>query len=138
MLKDTLYQLLDYYPTPTGKAGRRFSQQFGMIGRAWRRGKSLYQPDVPVDEAKLIDEWGMTPSRASTAGKGQRSFVCVVLRHRDVKSGLLYIDAKPPDAFAGGVADRLERHAGELTLAVGKVHEAIAAKGPTLALHDDD
>jgi hypothetical protein len=138
LLKNTLYQLVDYYPTPTGRVGRRFSQQFGMIGRAWRRGRSLYQPDVPVDKAKLIDEWGMTEARASTAGRGQQSFVCIVLEHGGVKVGLLYLDAKVKGAFGFGVRRRLESHASRLAEAVGEVHAAVAGKGAKLALHDDD
>ena len=136
LFDNTLYQLVDYYPGPKQRAGRRFSHQFGMIGRAWRREESLYQPDVPVEKSTLIDEWGMTDEQASNAGRGQQSFVCVVLRHGDINVGLLYADAEPQNAFGSDVTTRLEQHAAKLIAAVGEVHQVIRGKGPKLATHD--
>ncbi|MBW8833537.1 MAG: hypothetical protein JF606_30040 [Burkholderiales bacterium] len=62
-----LYQLLDYKSERTGR-GRRWSERYGIIGRAWRMERSIYTnhalgnaPVLPKDEKiqELVREWGM-------------------------------------------------------------------------------
>jgi hypothetical protein len=139
LVRNALYQLVNYWPGGGG-AGRRFSVRFGMLGRCWRLGRSLYADDVPDSEDSLIQEWGMTRAQATTAAFGRHSFVCVRLRHAGQAVGILFMDARPPRAFANGIEHRIETHptTQELAAAVGRVREAIAGKGPGVRLLADD
>jgi hypothetical protein len=107
VFKDYLYQLVDYYPGPERHhpLGRRYSQRFGIIGRAWRsgqsigRGKAVSGPNAAI---QLITEWGMQPREADNHSHLQPANLCVVLfdhtdNHRQV--GLLYVDSTQENAF---------------------------------------
>ena len=74
LFRDTIYQLLDYYPSGRG-VSRTWSARFGIIGRAWRLRKSQTQGNVPTENNELIVEWGMTQEEADKSGKGRKSFV---------------------------------------------------------------
>ena len=139
LVRNALYQLVNYWPAGGG-AGRRFSVRFGMLGRSWRLGKSLYVPDVPDSEEALIETWGMTRAQATTAAVGRRSFVCILLRHAGQTVGILFMDARPPYAFEKGIDDRVEDHpvTRELATALGLVRTNIAGKGPGVKLLADD
>jgi hypothetical protein len=139
MVRNALYQPVGYWPSG-GSSGRRFSTRFGMIGRAWRLGRSLYAPDVPASEDELIELWGMTRAQAASAAQGRHSFVCVLLRHEGQPVGIWYMDAKREHAFDEGVEHRLEQQEAtrELAAAVGRARAAIAPKGPGLKLLADD
>jgi hypothetical protein len=136
-----LYQLLDYDGSgANGGAGRRFSIRFGMLGRAWRLGKSVAKLDVPIDPEELIETWGMTAAQAKEAAKGRKSFVCIALKSSNDVSllGVLYLDAKPANAFPQDIAHRFDeaQHLKSLREAVQKVHGEIAARGPGLKQFD--
>jgi hypothetical protein len=139
LVRNALYQLTDYWPSGSGK-GRRFSVRFGMLGRSWRLGRSLYAPEVPDTESQLIEEWGMTRAQAATAAAGRRSFVCVLLRDRGQPVGILFMDAIAEHAFDDGVELRFDEReeTRDLAAAVGRVRAAIARKGPGLKLLADD
>lgn len=98
LFDDRLYQLIDYYPGGGGR-GRTFSARFGIIGIAWRARSSQLMESVPVEEMRLIKEWGMTREEAANAGQGRQSFCCVVLKDQESSVGMLYIDAKDRGAF---------------------------------------
>jgi hypothetical protein len=135
LYRDALYQLIDYWPDGVG-AGRHFSTRFGILGRAWRLERSLYEGDVPTNPEALICEWGMTAEQAERAARGRRSFACVVLRHQGSLVGILYIDAKTEKAFPEDFTERLEASPlfAEVAAAVGRVHARIAGRGPALKL----
>ncbi len=139
LYRDALYQLVDYWPDGGG-ADRRFSTRFGILGRAWRLGRSLYERDVPTSPESLICQWGMTAEQAERAARGRRSFVCVVLRHQGSLVGVLYIDAKVGSAFPDDIETRLEAspEVAEVAAAVGRVHARIATRGPALKLLESD
>jgi hypothetical protein len=107
LFEDALYQLLDYYPSQRFGRGRSFSSRSGMIGKAWRLGESQYAEVVPVDQERLILDWGMTRAEADRAGLGRKSFGCVVLRGADEKLGLVYFDSPFPKAFGNDKDDQL-------------------------------
>jgi len=139
----SLYQLLDYVPrAKDGRAGRRFSIRFGMLGRAWRLQKSVAELGVGTDPVELIETWGMTTEEAEAAAKGQRrSFVCITLKKPGSEKmlGVLYLDAEPTNAFLPDITNRFDEaaHLGPLCDAVQKVHEEIAARGPGLTQFDN-
>lgn len=139
LYRDALYQLVDYWPDGGG-AGRRFSTRFGILGRAWRLERSLYETDVPTSSEALICEWGMTAEQAERAARGRRSFACVVLRYEGSLVGVLYIDAIVPAAFPHDILKRLETSplVAEVAAAVGRVHSRIAGRGPALRLLETD
>lgn len=153
LVRNALYQLVDYWPSGKG-AGRRFSVRFGILGRAWRLGYSLYASDVPVSEDRggrqrmkdvdgekaLIEQWGMTRAQARTAATGQRSFVCIVLHDEGQRVGILYMDAQPARAFDGDIDGRCDAAPAtrELAGAVGRVRKGVATKGPGIKLLDED
>jgi hypothetical protein len=99
LFEDALYQLLDYYPSQGSGRGRSFSSRSGIIGKTWRLGKSQYAEVVPVDEERLILDWGMTRAEADRAGHGRQSFACVLMRSIDEKLGLIYFDSPSRKAF---------------------------------------
>jgi hypothetical protein len=96
---DGLYQLIDYFPAQGDGHGRVFSSRSGIIGKAWRLGKSEYAPSVPTDTEKLILEWGMTPEQALDAGHRRKSFGCVILGSLGDLLGILYFDSPKENAF---------------------------------------
>jgi hypothetical protein len=98
---DTLYQLLDYFPTtPIQGRGRVFSVRFGIIGRAWRLKESQTQGQVVTKARDLIEQWGMTSEEAKSAASSRKSFLCVLLKDADKGLvGVFYMDAKGANAF---------------------------------------
>jgi hypothetical protein len=99
LFQDTLYQLLDYYPTGGGR-GRRRSLRFGIIGLAWRSTVDQVAGEVTTDPQQLLKDWGMKKHEATAAGHERQSFACVVLT--DVSKtpvGLFYLDAMGKNAF---------------------------------------
>lgn len=132
---DALYQLVDYWPRGRG-AGRRFPERSGMLGKAWRLERSIYAPNVPTEREKLIAEWGMTSDEADEAARGRQSFACAVLRHGGSLVGVLYMDAKCKNAFPSDIDKQMDASqlVAAVAAAVGRVREAIAARGPGLSL----
>jgi hypothetical protein len=115
LFKDTLYQLLDYYPEPDGSAGRRFSVRFGMIGLTWRmaRHEGHWNADARTDE-DLIRNWGMTRDEALDRSRQKPSYLCVLLRTtKGMPIGVLFMDSKEPNAF-GDNDDQIQQLAGQI------------------------
>ena len=116
VFSEFLYQLVEYYPfrPGSGRAGRRFSQRYGIIGRAWRLKKSIGEGNAlrlaneirnAEDEERrkavrdvLIGEWGMMDEEADNTSHAKSSYLCVMLKKTRVR-GLLYIDAREENAF---------------------------------------
>jgi hypothetical protein len=107
VFRDYMYQLVDYYPNAyrAKTAGRRLSQRFGIVGRAWRlrksmgRGRAVSGPDA---SNQLIMYWGMQPDEADDHSHHRPATLCVMLidpEDNDTRVGLLYIDSTAPDAF---------------------------------------
>lgn len=46
------------------KIGRTFSTRFGIIGKAWRLERALYNPEVVNTDDELIRQWGFTKTEA--------------------------------------------------------------------------
>src|SRR5215472_8289002 len=122
VVNDYLYQLVPYYPRPAagGPAGRRFSQRYGLIGRAWRlqqskgQGETVHGADTAT---QLIERWGMTADEAADGSHLAPAILCVMLRDPDaahVPIGLLYIDSTEANVFSpmngDDVAVELENH----------------------------
>jgi hypothetical protein len=109
VFKDCMYQLVNYYPRSASRsktAGRRLSQRFGIVGRAWRlrqsmgRGKAISGPDA---SDQLVSFWGMQQDEADDQSHLERpANLCVLLidsQDNDNRVGLLYVDSTQPDAF---------------------------------------
>lgn len=146
LLRDSLYQLLDYNSEPRGR-GRSWSVRFGIIGRVWRREQSEIRSEVPTDANALIEEWGMTQTEARKAGRDRQSFACVFLRNQktNVPIGILYFDATNRNAFGATDEGRAEflRVALKVACERGlvdetvKLIEQISGLQAQLELHDD-
>lgn len=139
LYRDALYQLVDYWPIGSG-AGRRFSQRFGILGRAWRLETTIYESEIPAHEPEaLIASWGMNREQAEVAGRGRQSFFCGVLKDdTGVMVGVVYMDSTLPEAFPE-VKERFEAHASsDLGGRVGEVHRGIAALGPSIKVLQSD
>lgn len=112
LFKETLYQLLDYYPRGGGR-GRVWSIRFGIIGRTWRLKIPQSEGSIPTEAQKLIVEWGMTKEEAEASGQGRQSFTCVVLRDEEkTPVGIFYMDSTIKDAFGADnkeTRDKLEK-----------------------------
>jgi hypothetical protein len=101
---ETTYQLTEYLFRPPEKRpesrGRRLSLRFGIVGRAWRLGRSDYDPEVSTVPAELVEKWGMTYDEAQKAGRGRKSFAVFLLRTAEnYEAGALFIDATDPHLF---------------------------------------
>lgn len=146
LFAEALYQLLDYAPgTARETRGRSFPVRFGILGRAWRSGKSLAQGNVSTDPSQLIIEWGMTSEEANAAGRGRQSFACAVLRDVDRSPlGVFYVDSMEQDAFGSTEPERAEflkliedqAQALGLTGALAKLNEATRSRGPEIQIFD--
>lgn len=107
LFQDALYQLLDYYPVGGGR-GRRKSLRFGIIGLAWRSAQPQVEGDITTDAQELLKEWGMKRHEATAAGKGRKSFACVVLLDNSrTPVGLFYLDCREKNAFGTGKDESL-------------------------------
>jgi hypothetical protein len=141
LFEEAMYQLLDYYPIGGG-GGRSFSMRFGLLGRAWRLGKSQAQGRVNPQPAALIQEWGMTSQEAAAAGRGRKSFTCALLKDHGVQVGILYLDAMEEDAFGStheerdeflnSIAEGAEKVG--LTAAVAEVCKGMRHRGPAIRI----
>jgi hypothetical protein len=148
---DSLYQILDYYPSGGGK-GRTRSIRLGIIGQAWRleasRSDGAIKPSDPRDPKAtedLIRDWGLTRKEAAALATDRRSFACVMLRKSGMAVGLIYFDSKEEDAFFPGlsveqandaVRDKLEPAAAQsdLPLQVSAITEDLAEVAPILQI----
>jgi hypothetical protein len=96
LIADSLYCVLNYWPTADRPAGAAFSVRYGIIGKCWRRETS--DAAVPRDEDELIREWGMTRNEASQRAAEPKSFLAILLSHDEHAVGVLYADG-PPGTF---------------------------------------
>lgn len=149
LYEGVLYQLVDYYPGGSG-ARRRYSTRFGILGRAWRLGRTQESGRVPTERDALIVEWGMTREQAVSAAHDRESFLCMPLHSIEptvtaeclqvgLQVGALYVDAVPKNALKG-VARSLEgsEALAALAAAVAGVDRDIRALGPGIKLLAND
>ena len=136
---ESLYQLVDYIYVsepqgPPKTRGRRNSIRFGIIGRAWRLGRSEYDSAVTTDIAELVRAWGMTHDEAARAGRGRQSFAVVLLRDTSGgNSGLIFIDASAPHLFAQLPIEELERKVNEVAGRANGLSDSVALVRNALA-----
>jgi len=107
LLRDYLYQLLDYVPTGGGR-GRSFSCRTGLIGVVWRSEKNAEWAKAVTNDM-LIRYWGMTIEEArESQAKGRRSFICVRMLDPTNQSlvGLLYLDSMDEGTFGQSFRSR--------------------------------
>ena len=114
VFENYFYQITDYFPDQGSgwPVGRRFSQRFGIIGRAWRLNKSMGRGDAVASSENaithLIERWGMTYEEASRSHSRQNpADLCVILRSEDegnLQIGLLFIDSTSVNAFGSDPA----------------------------------
>ena len=137
LFAEALVQVVDYYPDGKG-AGRAWPIRFGIIGRAWRRGRSEVRADVPSDENQLVDRWGMTSEEARAAGQGRHSFACLLLRHGGRPVGILYMDAEDRDLFGQKLKGEFDNSqaAVRLSEAVANAVTYMRKRGPVLTIFD--
>ena len=125
---ETLYQLLDYYPSGEGR-GRTFSIRFGIVGKTWRLQRDQIEPVISSDPGILIESWGMTVRETSASGRARRSFACVLLKDADqTQVAVIYLDSPTDNAF-GASEDR--RNA-----LIRSIHQGSQSLGLTRALVD--
>ena len=141
---ETMYQLLDYYPKGGG-VGRTWSVRYGILGKAWRTGKSFTVESVPTTEEELIRDWGMTKEEATAAGRGRESFSCVILySEENTPVGAFYMDALKEKAFGGMGSSELDQFHKNIILACKKsgliagldnINRDLLARGPRINIY---
>ncbi len=143
LFEDGMYQLIDYYPKGMG-AGRSFSIRFGMVGKAWRLGKSQIQGNIDPMPANLIESWGMKREEAEAAKGDRRSIACIILHFNNVDVGVLYLDAAGERVF-GANSDEEEKFIGQLeesardtglSASIAEACEKMRLNGPALKIFD--
>jgi hypothetical protein len=136
---ETLYQLVEYVyvseaPGPPKTRGRRNSIRFGIIGRAWRLGRSEYDPTVTTEVDELVRVWGMTREEAVRAGWGRRSFAVILLRDATGGySGAIFIDAEEAGLFGATSIGDLERGINQAAAGANGLSNCIAEVRRVLA-----
>jgi hypothetical protein len=146
LFKESLYQLVDYYPRGRGgRSGRTFSARFGILGKAWRSGESQVEREVTTERQALIRDWGMTVEEATEAGQGRKSFAAILLRDGGGTAiGILYMDAEDGGVFGSEPQDRARfartveeacKKAG-LTSAVAELVKKLGERGPAIQIYD--
>jgi hypothetical protein len=145
VFKDYLYQLVNYHPNGGG-AHRRFSQRYGIIGRAWRTGVSHGTGNAfgsTASEESLVEEWGMTREETHGVLNSRPSCLSVLLRAGGIDVGILYIDSSAKRAF--GTNDEASTYSlaleqkplvVELAAAVERALAPLRAAGPNLDLKE--
>lgn len=148
LFEDSLYQLLDYYPSGGGR-GRARSARLGIIGRCSRINLPDIKSNVTVQTAELVEQWAMTTAEASSIGRDRRSFAAIPLfdDHRQLL-GIFYVDAKPKDAWGDdpnldndpedhplsrGI--RQEAKAQGMIVALGEIMTEMRKKGPGIRIY---
>lgn len=110
LLKDRLYQLVDYYPSGVDTAGRVLSIRYGVIGKAYRSGLPQIKGDLlddqkrkTLNESQIIKvialEWGLTIHEARIISK-YPSYCAVPIRHDGRSIGVFYMDSTNTHAFS--------------------------------------
>lgn len=142
LFKDSLYQLVDYYPRQAeGGHGRAFSTRFGMIGKSWRIGESQHEGSVPTEPKRLILEWGMNNQEAHLAASGRQSFACILLTSSGTGLGIFYLDSSATHAFDEGVWEKLRdgitaaAQSEGLTKALEKINTKVIAASPQVSIY---
>ncbi len=144
---DTLYQLMDYYPSGGGR-GRTFSSRFGIIGLCWRSREDEIRGAVPTDRLELVRKWGMTHEQATASGDGRQSFLVILLRDETgAPVAIFYTDSKQLNAFGADRGD--EEFRTKLTQAVisgskdrglvaslAKMRDALKERRPAIHIHE--
>jgi hypothetical protein len=101
LFQETLYQLIDYFPTKSHGAARRFSIRYGILGRCWRLAEHQGGANVATTDRALITEFGMTAEEIESKSRRKPAYLCVLLRQKS--SGLpiavLYMDSEESGAF---------------------------------------
>ncbi len=126
LLRNYLYQLLDYYPDGGGK-GRAFSIRVGLLGRVWRLGESDIEAEPVKNPRDLVKAWGLTIKEAKASkAKRKKAFLAVVLKDgTDTPVGVLYMDSPEENAF--GAPKHKEK-------VIARVNDACAATSLTEGL----
>ncbi len=102
---ESLVQIVDYFDENGQKhempgVRRVHSIRFGIIGRAWRREKSDYDPHVETDPEKLVRNWGMLESEANRP-RDRQSMAAILLRSAQTNTALavMFLDAVGTSIF---------------------------------------
>ena len=118
LFADRLFQFTEYYgrngnEKTEGRAGRTFSERYGIIGRVWRSGvheiegnllpdedrATLPKPDDQEDVERFIARrWGLGMGEVAKV-KQYPSYGAIRIESADKNIGVLYFDSKLPDAF---------------------------------------
>jgi len=112
LFADRLFQFTEYYDKSglektSGRAGRTFSERYGIIGRVWRSGVHEIEGNLVADgdrnDAEDIDRliarrWGLSLDEAARI-KAYPSYGAIRIESAERKLGILYFDSKLPDAF---------------------------------------
>jgi hypothetical protein len=136
---ESLYQLINYIHVdeqsgPPTTRGRRNSIRFGIIGRAWRLGRSDYDPHVTTDINKLVEVWGMTHDEAARAGRGRQSFAVILLRDASGGfPGLIFIDSQEKDLLGTMSISDLEQLVNDAAGSADGLTNSLARVRNTLA-----
>jgi len=147
LFADTLYQLMDYYPSGGGR-GRTFSSRFGIIGLCWRSRENEIRGAVPTDRLELVRKWGMTHEQATASGDGRQSFLVILLRDEtQAPVAIFYTDSKQLNAFGADSGD--EKFRAKVTQAVisgstdkglvaslAKMRDALKERRPAIHIHE--
>lgn len=95
---DDLVQATDYLGNKLNigrpNAGRRFSFRYGIIGKAWRLQRGLYNPLVSNKKQGLIRKWGLTKSEADRQGAYEKSLLAMTIEDAGDYLGVIYLEAE--------------------------------------------
>lgn len=101
LLAHSFRQLVDYIGDRSGGAGRIFSMRMGIIGKAWRSGRSEFVPHYSFTDEDLIEQWGMTRAEAEGSSRGKNIYLAVLIESAaGLPLAVLYADADQSPLFS--------------------------------------
>ncbi len=116
LVSDQLLQLTDYVGTMKVDKSKKqrfrvFTIRYGIIGKTWRYGSALIEPQGNLTRKQLIQDWGMTAEEAAATADSLgpnncRYYACAPIRDSRANIvGLIYFDcistSSPFDAASG-------------------------------------
>jgi hypothetical protein len=104
--ENQLEQMIDYVSSDPKRrvgAGRRFMQQCGILGDAYRTGKVILavreQEDYEGYIKELVEKWHYSEDQARALNPNARSFMAVPLSGEDGVEAVLYVDSTKLNYF---------------------------------------
>lgn len=126
--RDGLRQVTNYVPGKHGGANRTLSARVGVVGQAYRKGRTVVEilgredfALASVFQSHHVEQWGYRPEEAQKLTQDRRAYLaCPVRGAKGEIIAMLYCDTRNPEAFR---SDDLTERVEQLTPFVSQILE---------------